>query len=186
MKTISIENDIIVYYDKRVGKVIDGQAVVDPKFEGNELNEFFNKQSNIQRVKWMEGMFDQLASDSKDNCEKQALKNCRVWQLHPDADIRMKFFGYDEVCQRFGPPDPANYQLVYDGSVETNNLEALYTKFNIDHPLGYSGHSLSVSDVLELYDEFGSTFYFVDHCGFKQMDFEPTEQSIMQGPTMQF
>ena len=65
MKTISIENDVIDYYDKRVGKVIDGQAVVDPKFEGNELNEFFNKQSNIQGVKWMEGMFDQLANDSK-------------------------------------------------------------------------------------------------------------------------
>lgn len=39
MKTISIENDVIVYYGKRVGKVIDGQAVVDSKFERNVSDE---------------------------------------------------------------------------------------------------------------------------------------------------
>ena len=38
---------------------------------------------------------------------------------------------------------------VYDGAVETNDLEALYTTFNTEWPEGYTGHSLSMSDVLE-------------------------------------
>lgn len=101
------------------------------------------------------------------------IKDCRVWQLKPDVDIRMKFIGYDELCREFGPPDPDNYRQVYDGAVETNDLEALYTKFNTDHPVGYEGHSLSMSDVLELYDESGSTFHYVDRFGFQQVDFEP-------------
>lgn len=60
---------------------------------------------------------------------------------------------------RHGPPVRDHYQLVYDGEVETNDLEELYTKFNLNHPPGYAGHSLSMSDVLELYDE-------VDRFGF--------------------
>lgn len=52
-----------------------------------------------------------------------------------------------------------NYQVVYDGAAETNDLEALYRKFGNDGsalPAGYKGHSLSMSDVLELYDSGGA------------------------------
>lgn len=173
MKPIRIENGVIVYYGNRVGRVMDGRAVVDPMFQGSELNAFLEKQRNIREVRWKDGMFDRLASGARDTREIQALKDCRVWQLKPDVDIRMKFIGYDELCREFGPPDPDNYRQVYDGAVETNDLEALYTKFNTDHPVGYEGHSLSMSDVLELYDESGSTFHYVDRFGFQQVDFEP-------------
>jgi len=106
----------------------------------------------------------------------QALKNCRVWQLKPDVDIRMKFIGYEELIRDFGPPVRDHYQLVYDGEVETNDLEELYTKFNLNHPPGYAGHSLSMSDVLELYDE-------VDRFGFQKVDFSP--QAPQMGLAMQ-
>lgn len=182
MKPIRIESGVIVYYGNRVGRVADGRAMVDPMFQGPELNEFLEKQRNIREIKWTDGMFDRLMSGPKGAHGMQALKNCRVWQLNPDVDIRMKFVGYDELCRDFGPPDPANYRQVYDGAVETNDLEALYTKFNIGHPPGYAGHSLSMSDVLELYDETGSTFHYVDRIGFQQVDFEPPEPKLgMQG-----
>ena len=61
--------------------------------------------------------------------------------------------------------------------METNNLEALYTKFNIDHPPGYAGHSLSMSDVLELYDENGSNFFYCDRFGFQEIGFTSSEQT---------
>ena len=186
MKSIRIENGVIVYYGNRVGHVSDGRAVVDPMFEGPELNDFLTRQRDIREVKWTDGTFDRLTSGPRDTRETQVLKNCRVWQLKPDVDIRMKFISYDELCKDFGPPDPGNYQQVYDGAVETNNLEALYEKFNIDHPPGYDGYSLSMSDVLELYDESGSTFHYVDCIGFRQVDFEPPGQSMAQGPIMQF
>ncbi|MCD8231132.1 MAG: DUF3849 domain-containing protein [Clostridiales bacterium] len=42
-----------------------------------------------------------------------------------------------------------DYQLVYGGFLEEGvTLEDLYEKFNVNHPPGYTGHSLSVSDVV--------------------------------------
>ncbi len=51
-------------------------------------------------------------------------------------------------------------------------MEEIYTKFNLNHPHGFTGHSLSISDVIELYDDNGSEFYYVDRFGFKEIDFE--------------
>lgn len=178
MKPIRIENGVIVYYGNRVGRVSDGHATVDPMFEGPELNGFLEKQKSIRDIKWQDGIFDRLMSGPKDSREIQVLKDCRVWQLKPDVDIRMKFIGYEELLRDFGPPDPERYQCVFDGPVDTNDLEALYTKFNIDHPSDYRGHSLSMSDVVELYDDFARTFHYVDRFGFKQVDFEPPSQQI--------
>lgn len=183
MKPIRIENGIIVYYGNRVGRVADGCAVVDPMFKGPELNTFLEMQRNLREVKWTDGMFDRLMSRSGEKREIKVLKNCRVWQLSPDVDIRMKFIGYDKLCQGFGQLNPDNYQQVYDGAVETNDLEMLYDKFRYTSPKGYSGHVLSMSDVLELYDDLGSSFYYVDRFGFQQVDFE---QSTAQAPIMQY
>lgn len=183
MKPIRIENGVIVYYGNLAGRISGDQAVVDPMFEGPELNAFLEKQKNIREVKWTDGVFDRLANGSKDTDELRILKDCRVWQLKPSVDIRMKFIGYDDLCQEFGSPDPENYQCVFDGTVDTNDLEALYEKFNVDHPVGYRGHSLSMSDVLELYDETGSSFHYVDHFGFKKVEFEVPAQNV--GQTMQ-
>lgn len=185
MKPIRMENGVIVYYGSFAGRVSNGCAVVDPLFDGPELNGFLGKQKDIQEVKWQDGTFERLMDGSRDTCGIPVLKDCRVWQLKPDVDIHMKFIDYEGLCRDFGPPDPANYHQVYDGAVETNSLEALYTKFNTSRPPGYAGHSLSMSDVLELYDESGSTFHYVDRFGFKLVDFEPSGQSMAQTPAMQ-
>ena len=55
-------------------------------------------------------------------------------------------------------------------------------KFNLNHPHGFTGHSLSMSDVVELYDSTGSEFYYVDRFGFQEIDFEPKDQ--VQGMNM--
>lgn len=180
MDQIRMENGIIVYYGNLAGRVASGRAVVDPMFRGTELDDFLKKQRNIREVKWAEGVFDRLMGGIRDTGEMQALKDCRVWQLKPDVDVSMKFIGYDQLLKRFGPPDPGNYRMVFEGEVETNDLEELYVKFNLAQPPGYSGHSLSISDVLELYDEDGSTFHYVDRVGFKQVEFAPSAPQMGQ------
>lgn len=171
MNQIRVENGIVVYYGNRAGKVEDGCAIVDPMFQGQELDRFLERNPGIREVKWMDGMFDRLSAAGSDKETVQALKNIRVWQLKPEVDVHMKFIGYDEMCQRFGPPDRENYLAVYDGAAGTNDLEALYMKFNTEQPAGYKGHSLSMSDVLELYDETGSSFHYVDRIGFQEVEF---------------
>ena len=186
MKPIQIRNGVIVYYGNRVGRVQDGQAVVDPMFEREELKDFLNHQRDIREVKWQNGVFDRLVNQAEPSPDQPVLKNVRVWQLKPDVDIRMKFISYEEMCRQFGSPSAEQYQLVYDGAVETNDLEALYTTFNTEWPEGYTGHSLSMSDVLELYDRESSSFHYVDRFGFQQVDFNSPEQAIRTSHTMQF
>jgi len=41
-----------------------------------------------------------------------------------------------------------------------------------------------MSDVVELYDDSGSSFHYVDRFGFKEISFRPREQELYQGPTM--
>ena len=62
--------------------------------------------------------------------------------------------------------------------MRTNNLDAIYDICNVNHPDGYKGHSLSMSDVVELYDESSSSFHYVDRFGFKEIDFDEQEQSL--------
>ena len=61
--------------------------------------------------------------------------------------------------------------------METNDLESIYAKFNVEHPEGFTGHSLSMSDVVELYDDAGSAFHYVDRFGFKEINFKPPAQT---------
>ena len=48
----------------------------------------------------------------------------------------------------------SDYKVVYEGEIEGDNeskiLEELFVKFNINHPTDFKGHSLSVSDIVEL------------------------------------
>ena len=54
--------------------------------------------------------------------------------------------------------NPMDYDGVYYGrSIDGENpiavLENLYEMFNINHPLDFNGHSLSVSDIVVLFDD---------------------------------
>lgn len=42
MKPIQIQNGVIVYCGNHVGMVQNGQAVIDPMFEREELKDFLN------------------------------------------------------------------------------------------------------------------------------------------------
>lgn len=177
MRGIRMEKDIILYYGNAAGYVSGGKAVVDPLFESPELNDFLKKQKDVSEVKWVDGVFDRLSNGQKKTHEIMLLKNCRIWQLKPESDIMMRFIGYDQMVKDFGAPNQQDYDAVYDGEVETNDLEGIYAKFNTEHPAGFTGHSLSMSDVVELYDDTVSEFHYVDRIGFKQIDFEPPSQA---------
>lgn len=184
MRGIRIENGRIVYFGNLAGYVTGNKAVVDPLFSGDGLTRFLEKQKGIEEVEWRDGVYDRMMNGQADTLDGPVLKNIRIWQLKPDVDVYMKFISYDRMTQRFGEPSPQDYRVAFDGEVETNNLEEIYRKFNAGiRPAGYTGHSLSMSDVVELYDGEGSEFHYVDERGFKTIAFggpEPVESPIMQ------
>ena len=95
-----------------------------------------------------------------------------IYQIDMDLDSKdQKFNPFDN--QKI---DPAIYKKVFSGCInELNTLEDVYTKFNIDIPRSHYGHSLSVSDIVEVIDSdcVKSGFYYCDSVGFKKLlDFD--------------
>lgn len=103
----------------------------------------------------------------------------RIYQINPERDKnRVVFMDYDRMPSLQGKQEISSeiYDKVFDGSVNCSNLEGVFEKFNIDSPLEFRGHSLSVSDVVEVVsdDEAEAGFYFCDSVGFKHITFEPS------------
>ena len=177
MKAIRIEKGLIFYYGSAAGYVSAERAVVDVMFATGELERFLQSQEYVTKIHWKEGVFEQL-SHGQQHEDMQILKSCRIWQLKPESDIMMRFIGYEELQKRFGEPNRDDYQVVYDGVVESNELEILYETFTMNHPPGYTGHSLSISDIVELYDEQGSEYYYCDMIEFQEIAFNYPVQDM--------
>jgi hypothetical protein len=175
---INIRGNTILYYGNTAGYVDGDKAVVDPIFECDDLKNDLADKRGLQ-VQWINGVYDRLAKGETVDMSGNMpiLKACRIYQLKPDVDIRMKFIDYDEMVKRFGEPNPENYDVVYDGQIETNDPGKIFDKFRLERPQGFSGHSPSISDVIELYDQDGKTFFYVGKSKFPQIDFSPPEQN---------
>lgn len=102
----------------------------------------------------------------------------KIYQINMERDEnRVCFMGVDSLprFQGTGQIDSSIYDLVFAGDVPCSDLEGVYRMFNIDHPDGYTGRSLSVSDVVQIQN--GSTdapcFHYCDSIGFKEVQFDP-------------
>ena len=102
--------------------------------------------------------------------------NIAIYQIDPDRDENNVAFLNYENLERFQGSAALRseiYDKVFEGEVECGTLEKVYQMFNLDHPDGYRGRSLSVSDVVEVVGEEKSTFHFCDSIGFREVDFDP-------------
>ena len=123
--------------------------------------------------RWEDGVFDRLVSGEVTGEEPvQLRKGCRIWQLKKDVDVAMRFIGYEEQVRKFGEPDAGNYTLVFDGDLGTSDLEQIYTICRDTPPPGYQGYRMALSDVVELYDDSSSEFYYCDRVGFQPIQFK--------------
>lgn len=80
------------------------------------------------------------------------------------------FLHYDIVVNNLGGVDFNEYKHVYTGEIEGDDpiamLEILFTRFNVNHPAGFKGHSLSVSDIVVL----DGIKYYCDSFGWKTIE----------------
>ena len=96
----------------------------------------------------------------------------RVFQINESLDKeKLKFMGYD-TAMKHGGVDPEIYRQVYGGVVNCSDVESTFALCNTNCPPGYFGHSMSVSDVVEVCDGSQKGFYFCDSIGFKKIDFD--------------
>ena len=94
-----------------------------------------------------------------------------IYQLKQGDETRdFRFEPYDRLQAAGNTVDKANYELVYSAELTTGtSLEDIYTRFNIDHPKDFKGHSLSVSDVVVLHQNGQDTAHYVDSFGYKEV-----------------
>ena len=171
------ENGIIEFYGNKAGFVKNKTAFIDKMFERRELTDVLT-QSYALKVESRDGIYDRLISGEE--AQTEILKLCRIYQLKPSVDVQMKFISLSDMKRLgFGNPNIKNYDVVYDGNIETNDLDEIYGKLYIDANVeGYSGHAMTMSDVIELYDDNESTFYYVDKGGYTRIRFSDEEPEI--------
>ena len=106
-----------------------------------------------------------------------------IYQLKPNPELDSLRFEGTESLKRMGITKdnfdaikPENYTLLYVGELselqkETQGatLEAIFEKFNLDHPEDFRGHSLSVSDIVVLHQNGQNTAHFVDSFGYTEI-----------------
>lgn len=109
--------------------------------------------------------------------------NVRIYQINMKRDTNnVAFMNYESLPKFQGSSeiDSSLYDKVFEGEVNCFTLEKLYEIFNLEHPAGYKGRSMSVSDVVEIID--GNTgksyFHFCDSFGFQQISFKPEKTQV--------
>ena len=98
-----------------------------------------------------------------------------IYQIPNDDPNNLLFERYDSLSE---PPKRDNYEAVYTAPIEakeskTATLEEVYQRFNVDRPLDFTGHSLSVSDILAIKHNGDVSYHYCDSVGFKELpDFQ--------------
>ncbi len=112
-------------------------------------------------IQWRDGIADLLLQEQKGKRTKGG-RVC-VYQLKAEAAPEKKFSSYESLCSQYGGIQREDYQLVFNGTVEYENLNELYEQFTAETPpKGFRGRRLSLSDLLELFQQDNSALYYVD------------------------
>lgn len=161
------ERDVTVYMlysDNTEAMVFDTEDIIN-----------FDGLFGIAREDW-----DVIKTDiSVHDVEQRFLNNpadaMAVYQLKQDAPAELRFIGLEKLNS---PPDKTNYVAVYTRDLVPDDdtariLENFYYIFNDDRPVDFTGHSLSVSDVIALKREGVVSYHYCDSIGFVELpDFD--------------
>ena len=94
-----------------------------------------------------------------------------IYQLKDGDGMRdYHFEPYDRLQAAGLSVEAANYDLIYTAELTPGtSLEDIYTRFNIDRPKDFKGHSLSVSDIVVLHQNGENTAHYVDSIGYREV-----------------
>ena len=157
-----IESRLIYQGGLPIGYFDGDTAVMDGDFWAGEVSRSLTRRGT--KMHFEPGLARKLQTEE----EKKSLpQKVKIHQLKPQAAPEKKFICYALLCQQFGGVCPEDYRVVFDGQLDTDDLNRLYEIFNEPQlPKGYTGYRLSVSDVVELYNQSSSEFWYLDEEGF--------------------
>ena len=161
---------------------------------GRELDELKSSLETIRSTaaEIINSIDEHLQEIQKERDKEQAQKGTTIEAAEPDKDTfsiyqlkrgdetrDFRFEPYDRLAATGHTAEQTNYDLIYTAELAPGtSLEDIYTRFNIDHPKDFKGHSLSVSDVVVLHQNGQDTAHYVDSSGYRQVPefLQPSEK----------
>ena len=135
------------------------------------IREYRNEMQERDRETDMEVMESSVIRENEDILLSGDKEYYGIYQiLDGTKGSEYLFMGMDFVTSHGMEVGGRDYAFIYGGKLtETDTLDSLYEKFNLYHPEGYYGHSLSVSDVVIFQKDNQTKAYYVDSFGFREL-----------------
>ena len=113
--------------------------------------------------------------------DRAAENSFSIYQLKGGNEtLDYRFEPLDSIHRNGLSVKPENYELVYTAPLTAkDDLESIYTRFNVDRPADFTGHSLSVSDIVVLHQGGKDTAHYCDRAGFSEVPefLQPAQKS---------
>ena len=171
----------------RQGFGLDGYSAATNKITLSDLSEYSWEQVGRAVMTALEkGTY----ITPEERAERANAPKYAIFQVKRGEEYsRLSFNSWNELKKFNLSFDKNNYEEVYGGYVSDVSrsqgrgviLDNIYTKFNIDQPEDFRGHSLSVGDVIVLEDNNVSSAFYVDSYGMADVTdlfFEVEKQKI--------
>ena len=128
----------------------------------------------IDRMDAFDKEFIHKGNSFLESSTKQAQEEVRTYDIYQLKDFpdrrEYSFVALDRLHEQGLSVDMQNYDKVYSGVMAADeNLESVYTRFNIDRPADFTGHSLSMSDVVVVHQNGQDTAHYCDSFGFSEV-----------------
>ena len=96
------------------------------------------------------GFFPQTCNAHTHGMEKYHHMDFQLVLALPTEEIARILNTIQTTCGNRMPAE--SYEAVYHGELDIQTIEDAFYIFNMEHPEGYKGRSMSVSDVVEIFD----------------------------------
>lgn len=134
-------------------------------------------------------IIDGIESSMREQLLERNADRYEIYQLGEESALRdLKFMNLDYFREKGSIARKEDYDLVYTAPLKAEDtLDSLYEKFNLDHPADFTGHSLSVSDVVLLHRNGEDHAWFVDSFGFTEIPefLELAQETVIETPEME-
>ena len=159
---------------------------------GEELNFGDGEITLAQYMEEVQGLDPKVQEERLENAIGYANENLfldgkedryAIYQLKEGEDYHdLRFVNTEYLANHDLAVEGDNYNYIYGGRLpEGETLDGIYERFNLHHPETYTGHSLSVSDMVILQRDGEARAYYVDSFGFAEIeDFVEQRQKIAE------
>ena len=131
-------------------------------------------------------IIDEVDAFMAERMKERDVDRVTVYQIREGSPAAAyEFMGMEYVKKQGMEINPEHFQKVYEGKIAPEDtLEDLFIRFNGDRlPEDYTGHSLSVSDIVVIHRDGEDKAYYVDRFGYTEVPefLAPAQEAVRSG-----